>query len=59
MPGFVAVPPHPNWIVPLSLRAFNRFEPHIEVVTLAVEKRKPFDFLAERPFLKNGRGNRS
>ena len=25
-------------------------------VTLVVEKRKPFDFLVERPFLKNGRG---
>ena len=24
---------------------------------LVVEKRKPFDFPAERPFLKNGRGN--
>ena len=27
-------------------------------VTLVVEKRKPFGYLAERPFLKNGRGGR-
>ena len=27
-------------------------------VTLYLEKRKPFDYLAERPFLKNGRGGR-
>ncbi len=27
-------------------------------VTLYVQKRKPFDYLAERPFLKNGRGDR-
>ena len=26
-------------------------------VSLVLEKRKPFDFLAERPFLKNGRGD--
>ncbi len=31
---------------------------HVNDVTLVVEKRKPFDYLAERPFLKNGRGGR-
>ena len=30
----------------------------VDDATLVLEKRKPFDFLAERPFLKNGRGGR-
>ena len=30
----------------------------ISDVTLVVEKRRPFGYLAERPFLKNGRGGR-
>ncbi|MGD0088314.1 MAG: hypothetical protein ABSE73_00145 [Planctomycetota bacterium] len=28
-------------------------------VSLVLEKRKPFDFLAERPYLKNGRDNKT
>ena len=30
----------------------------VDDATLVVEKRKPFSFLAERPFLKDGRGGR-
>ena len=37
----------------LEVVSLNR---HVNDVTLVVEKRKPFDFIAERPFLKNGRG---
>jgi hypothetical protein len=36
----------------LEVVSLNR---HVDDVTLVLEKRKPFDFLAERPFLKDGR----
>ena len=29
----------------------------LDDVTLVMTKRRPFDWLAERPFLKNGRGD--
>jgi len=39
----------------LEVVSLNR---HVNDVTLVLEKRKPFGYLAERPFLKNGRGDR-
>ena len=38
----------------LEPRSFDR---KVSDATPGLEKRKPFDFLAERPFSKNGRGN--